>query len=122
MTKWVIFYGDGSLFSNNDGPTYAAPGRNVAVILQEDKDVGRSILHRWDWYYWNTKSNRWWGGDVFGILDQFTHDRENILHSLKQGGMVECDIFNNIVKRALNYPGFPSKSAKKFIERCEGIK
>ena len=122
MPLWRIYYGNGETFDGDMGTPSAAPGRDVCVIVQPDETVGRSLLHRWDWYYWNGLTNRWWGGDVHGVLDQFTHDRNNQFRALKQGGMVESDTFDTILKRAMADPDFTPKSAKLPLERREGIR
>jgi hypothetical protein len=50
MTKWVVYYGDGSTFSDQDGSPEDAPSLNVQAITCEPDGV-------------------WKGGDIFGLFD-----------------------------------------------------
>lgn len=61
--KSRIYYDDGTVY---DGPLDKAPGLGVIVIAQEDADVGRELLHRKDFYYFEGK---WYGCDRDGLLD-----------------------------------------------------
>ena len=63
MRKWKVLY-DSGVYA---GSLEDAPGDGVVVIVQEDDDVGREILHRKDFYYW--ERGRWWGCDLYGLFD-----------------------------------------------------
>jgi hypothetical protein len=59
-----IFYDDGSTY---DGAVEDAPCEGVIVIVQDDPDVGREVLHIKDFYYF--ERDRWWGADRWGMED-----------------------------------------------------
>ena len=54
MAKWLIFYGDNTTFSDQDGPPDQVPSNNVQVIAVEDEDCGRVLLNSKDYYWWTT--------------------------------------------------------------------
>lgn len=56
--KFRIYYDDGSTFDELED----APGQGVVVIAQSDEDVGKELLHRKDFYYFE---GRWFGCDLF---------------------------------------------------------
>jgi hypothetical protein len=69
---WRVYYGDGSTFTNEDGPAQAAPGLGVLCIVQWDVQLRRrEILHGdgprvVDWYWWEGES--WLCGDMAGLV------------------------------------------------------
>jgi len=76
MSKWRIFYSDGSTFSHDEGAPEDAPAFGIVCIVQPDPDRGRNIMHGWDWYYFNDGEGRapmWWGCDVHGLHDRLLH-------------------------------------------------
>jgi hypothetical protein len=69
--RWKVWYGDGSTFSDENGPPSQAPALNVQIILVRDDDpnsqLGRYPVHRFDYYWWDDPE--WFGGDLFGLFD-----------------------------------------------------
>ena len=65
----MIFYEDGSTYSDAEGSVEGAPGRGVLIVAQSDADCGRELVHRRDWYWWRDDLARWVGGDVHGLAD-----------------------------------------------------
>jgi hypothetical protein len=69
--RWKVYYGDGSTFSDKDGPPSQAPTLNVQIIIVRDDDpnsqLGRYPVHRFDYYWWDDPE--WFGGDLFGLFD-----------------------------------------------------
>lgn len=59
-----IYYDDGSSY---DQAVKAAPCEGVIIVVQDDPDVGREVLHIKDFYYW--EHGRWWGADRWGMED-----------------------------------------------------
>lgn len=114
MIDWRIYYGDGSTFDSSMGGPWDAPGHGVVAIVKLEPDLpeqGRSVLHRWDWYYYRD-GDGWWGSDIHGMLDQFTHDRDNKLSSLKAGWMVTNERYRELVDKARYDRDFPNKLNK----------
>lgn len=76
MTRFRIYYGDGSTY---DGAVEHAPALNVQAIVQEDPHphgTGRYVIHGGgqrpnrvplDYYWWDDAM--WVGGDLFGLFD-----------------------------------------------------
>ena len=66
--EFVIYYGDGSTYSNEDGPPEDAPARNVQIIVQPHRQVGVEIVSSADNYVW-MDDRGWWGVDRDGMMD-----------------------------------------------------
>jgi hypothetical protein len=104
--EWRIYYGNGSTYSNEDGPLEEAPGPGVQVIVASDETVGRYLLHRQDNYWWT--GQEWLGGDRFGLWDYLQRSGwKKVLF----GRMITDSQFREIFDTALNDPDFPRKSA-----------
>ncbi|MCK5643664.1 MAG: hypothetical protein KAJ19_22885 [Gammaproteobacteria bacterium] len=73
---WKIYYSDGSTFSDEDGDTLDAPSQGVQVITMRDKDHGRHMTARYDFYVWEDfeapdragLQGEWFGIDSAGLL------------------------------------------------------
>lgn len=122
--KWKIWYGDGTTWDNTTGSAELAPAVNVCCIVYMDKDIGRRIIHRWDWYYFKDGCDvsPCWGADIHGLLDQLMYDRERRIYAVKQGRTLEDFEFKKILAAAIDDPSFPPKSGNTFLERNEGIR
>ena len=70
---WKIFYDDQDPFSSDDGEPVDAPPFGVQVIVLDDKDHGRYIQARADYYVW--RDERWWGVDIGGLHDFLIEQR-----------------------------------------------
>lgn len=115
MPRWRIYYGSGATFSDADGPPASAPPFDVCAIVYADEEVGRVVLHRWDWYF--VRAGEWWGADIFGLLDQLLHDRAGEVGAVKQGRTVSNEAYRAALARALADPDFPAKNAVRAGER-----
>ena len=51
MLKWIIYYDDGSTFSNRDGRFEDAPSDGVLGIIERDDQVGYVIYYGKDFYF-----------------------------------------------------------------------
>lgn len=76
MVQWVIWYADGSSFSNIDGKPEDAPRAEVICIAAYSGDHGRMIWHATDYYIWETQ----WGGEWISV------DREGLSDYLDRPG------------------------------------
>ena len=61
--KWVIYYGDGSTYSDEDGDPYNAPPNNVQVVVD-----GGKIRFGKDAFYWHPDIG-WCATDNAGFWD-----------------------------------------------------
>lgn len=113
--NWRIYYEDGSTFTNLDGAPEDAPAFGMLMVVQTDPDVGRMIMHAWDWFFWREDDQQWWGADIYGLLDQMLHNKP--LKALKQGRNTQTSNYQAILQRAIDDPDFPPKSAVKRGER-----
>ena len=107
--RWRIYYGDGSTFDDTAGEPNDAPAHGVVAVVYPDLEVGRFVLHQWDWYY--CKNGEWWGSDTFGLLDQMMHFAPQIT-AIKQGRTFTNPEYRTVLGRAIGDPDFPPKSAR----------
>lgn len=107
---WRVFYADGSTYSSNDGGPYDAPAIGVQVIAYSVPDVGRYILAKCDFYWWDAGRACWFGGDQSGFYQyMFGKGPKRVLF----GATVTNEEYQHCLKLALADPGFPEKSARR---------
>ncbi len=112
--RWRIYYIGGSTFDSSQGAPFDAPKEGCGVIVAPDPEVGRALIHRWNWYYF--KSGIWWGADIFGLLDQFKHFAPEITAVIEGRTGLNSE-WNELLARADADPDFPIKSAVRPGER-----
>ena len=98
MKTWVIFYDDGSTFSDQDGKPEKAPDRGVVCIA--DRSAAATV-HKFDWYYWRSDIREWWGSDIYGLLYQLRQNAANITKVL-EGAMVSNGFYQKCMARAFD--------------------
>ena len=64
--KWIIYYGDDSTYSDEDGDPFYAPSNNVQVIICDGGIQSAKTA-----YYWNSDGgwSGWNGCDEAGLWD-----------------------------------------------------
>ena len=74
MVAWRIYYGDGSTYSDEDGPLEDAPSQDAQVVVQRVTTNPNSIelLHGngprvIDFFWWD--DSVWLAGDSVGLFD-----------------------------------------------------
>ena len=90
---WVVYYGDGSTYSSEDGSS--PPARDVQVIVQRHPEVGVELVTASDYYVW--RNGRWWGVDLFGLFDYLTRPGPK---KVLFGRTIETEVYKRIIKRA----------------------
>jgi hypothetical protein len=107
MLQWRVYYGNGDTFSDKNGEPSQAPAQNVQAVAVIDREVGRFILSHWDYYWFDHDTDRWWGGDQFGMWDYLTRPGwKRVLFGRSLGN----DSFNAVMRRAVNDPDLPVKT------------
>lgn len=111
--RWRIYYGDGSTFSNQDGPPDQAPSRNVQLIVVWNLEVGRILLHGFhalnvaDFYWYRAEQELWHAGDYAGLIDYLMDPGPK---TVKFGRNLPREDFFKLYAAALADPDFPAKS------------
>lgn len=75
--QWIIYYDDGSDWTDEDGPWSAAPSRGVEAVAFDDRlsgyanvyDVGRRYEHGRDYYLWPPEFDHPICCDLAGLYD-----------------------------------------------------
>lgn len=100
MTDWIIYYGDETTFSSDDGSPSDAPGINVQIIVQRNRDPREKNYLVWqsDYYRWDAENKIWLGVDLFGLWDYLFNSIGN--KAVKSGRAIDSDIFDELVKLA----------------------
>ncbi len=103
---WRIYYDSGATYSDVDGPIECAPCDGVIVVAQVDLDVGKELLHRKDFYYF--ERGRWFGCDRYGLEDYL---RRPGWRKILAGRNTEHRNYSAIYERARTDPELPYKNA-----------
>ncbi len=104
--QWRIYYDSGATYSDIDGPIENAPCDGVIIIAQADLDVGKEILHRKDFYYF--ERGRWFGCDRYGLEDYL---RRPGWRKILAGRNTEHRTYSSLYERARTDPDLPYKTA-----------
>ena len=110
--RWKIFYGDGSDYTDQDGPPELAPKRNVQTIAVANDLVGRRIERGNDFYI--LTDHGWRGCDQFGLFDYLIDPGAKIVLFGRSLATAE---YRAIFDRASRDPYLPAKSAMLPEER-----
>ena len=106
--KWRVYYADGSVLDAEGDPADIPPGRRfeVQIIVQEDKDHGRSLTHFADYYLWREDLNQWIG--VAGELSAMMALTQNTkaITCVLWGSMMDPERWAEVQRRAREDPGF----------------
>lgn len=105
--QWRIYYGDSSIFSDEDGSPKDASPWNVQVIAQSDINVGRVLIYRSDYYLFI--DNEWIGIGKDGLDDYLAHSFTEIV-TIKIGRQLSRNKFKAILERANTDTYLPVKS------------
>jgi hypothetical protein len=104
--NWKIYYDNGNTYSDGDGSVEDAPGLGVLGISIADSIVGRHLVSRRDYYWYDL--GRWFGGDVFGLWDYLQRPG---FKKVIFGRSTTNEDWNTALKRMLEDPDLPPKSA-----------
>lgn len=134
MIKWIIYYGDKTTWSSEDGSWQDAPALNVQVVavtdpypLDHPRNVGRLVFHASPFYIWGQQSPIPTSADGFGVLDDLllrgliTEDAlisdlsiaDLTKWGVKLGRTIRIQDFDDILVRAINDEGMPHKSGTR---------
>ena len=92
LSKWVIYYDDGSIYTSEDGPPFDGPGYGVIAIWQQ----GHDLLFNKDFYL--RKRECWLEVDMIGLVDQLVVSAP-LIEAVKVGRVVSRDAFKAIMRR-----------------------
>ena len=107
MADWIIYYGDGSEFTSDDGTPAQAPAENIQVIAQNDGTVGRELLSMFDFYRYDEAYQKWVGHDIHGLLSVLRSSGQ-----IKQAVTLTNDCYRDILSRATTDKRLKPKSAR----------
>lgn len=97
MADWIIYFDDGSTFSDADGEHYDAPDKGVVCIACRKQ---AATLHLHDWYYWHAGLGLWWCSDIHGLLYQLRKDKEGHIRSVRTGANAPQDFYLACLSKA----------------------
>lgn len=97
MVNWRLYYGDGSMFSSEDGGPEAAPCTGVMCAAYYDDDNRRRLAHSSDYYFF--EDGRWYGVDLFGLWDYLARPG---LKLVKFGRMISDNQYRRVMSQAMN--------------------
>jgi hypothetical protein len=95
MTRWRIYYDDGTTWSDANGPPEAAPGYGVLAITQEQED---QVLCSQDFYLYREDYGCWIEVHVEGLLDHLITAAHHI-RAVKAGRTVPLSVYKRVLGR-----------------------
>lgn len=103
MTRWIIFYADGTTFSDEDGDPIDAPSAGVIAVKQRKKDGIENLQSRGDYYWYDAVDDWWYDGNIIGIVERLTmmNRRGKILVFL--GRYIPTDSYERIKREAQDH-------------------
>lgn len=104
MSRWRIYYADGSTFDWQQGEPHEAPAWGFVCAVGYDQDGTRYIMQGWDYYRWDTDTRQWWGMDFTGLLDALSR---NLVYACKIGRTVSKAQWDELMRSAHNDQDFP---------------
>jgi hypothetical protein len=74
VIKWRVYYDDGSTFDSSQGSPWTIPehrGVQVVCYHTEDQDHSTGNVPQFgkDYYWYESETEEWFGGDIFGLFD-----------------------------------------------------
>lgn len=101
---WRIWYGDGSSWSDLDGPPELAPAFNVQLVVSRLDNGQRGIQMGKEWYWW--VSGMPYSGTVECLHDHLMSDTARAVHGVKKARSVTDQQFRALVEQATTDPEF----------------
>ncbi len=104
--RWRIYYGDGSTWSDQDGPPELCPTLDVQIIVQMAPT--RVLMHGgagnpFHGYYWY-EDGVWTLGDLFGMWDYLSRPGWRLV---RFGRSIDTARFHDTVRRVIADLDFP---------------
>lgn len=106
--QWKIYYGDGSTYSDLDGPPELAPKRDVQAIPHTSGLTGHRVERTNDYYVWTPERGGWRGVDQFGLFDYLIEPGVKIVLF---GRMLNNEEYRAILAQSSRDPDLPKRSA-----------
>jgi hypothetical protein len=98
-----------STYFSDDGPPESVPPVNVQIIAQATIKEGRVLISGHDFYWWDSDTDQWMGGDQFGLYDHLMrHSGVKFARSMRTAD------FETLFQRAVADPDLPRKSATNY--------
>ena len=103
MSRWIVFYDDGTVFSNRNGDPWNAPAVGALILLQINAAGNWVMYERDHCYCWGWREpNEWVPCDARGFEDYIMHHRKTPLKVLF-GRWTSDANFKRIHRRANAY-------------------
>jgi hypothetical protein len=110
--KWVVWYSDGSSFTDQDGAPHEAPRWGVLCVSAYSGDHGRMIWHGTDYYGW---VGEWVSFDSAGLLD-YLGNHPGSEKVVLIGRHVPPDMFHRVYELANTDPRLPPRTSRDAME------
>lgn len=99
MNKWIIYYGDDTKFTWEDGTPFDAPRTNIQVIAVEEGELGWQLTSDSDYYYYDEDLDVWFHADQFAIFDILIRCKHPLIFF---GRYIPTDDFKKILLKCID--------------------
>ena len=117
--RWVVWYQDGSSFSDDDGQPWDAPRAGVICITQAAEDCGRFLIKETNFFCWHFDEQQFVPHDTLGMHDYLSQPgKEKVV---LRGWWATKERFFEICNHALTEAdsGLPAMSALRPVRPKE---
>lgn len=97
----MIYYGDGTRFTWEDGSPFDAPRINVQlIVVEDDKEDKNGWLFQSDaeYYYYDSDIDIWYIADTFAMYDLLIRCKHPLVFF---GRYIDRDQFNEVLRKAV---------------------
>lgn len=93
---WRIYYGDGTVYTSDDGSPWDAPRQNVQVVVSQDDRVGYRFSTTQDFFVFDPARGGWRETNQWGLFDHLITCREPLV---LMGRYLPNDEWNTLLMR-----------------------
>jgi hypothetical protein len=112
--RWRVYYGDGSIYDDDNGEAWDAPTRNVQFVLTSSPEHNWDLCRFYDYYWYLPELDRWSGGDIFGLFDYLIEPGQK---KVLFGRTITNAEFQKVFDRACADQSAPMKTGWQLRER-----
>lgn len=95
----MIYYDDGSRFTNEDGDIFDAPRLGVQIIAYKHETLGWELVSQSDYFYFEPEARGFYMADYWTVRDVLVRSKHPLIFF---GRMVSDESFRQICLRMLD--------------------
>ena len=110
MKLWAIYYGDGSIFTDEDGSPFDAPRTNVQIIVEKHPRLGWELFSQSEYFYYEPETRGFYHADIFTVFSVLIRSKAPLILF---GQMISDEKFEEITLKMLDDLPSPKTSWRR---------